>query len=414
MPRDGVAEFVSECTPQLRVSVRAFADPIQKTGLHEDLSTWQRKCIGRFVVEDGDRGRAEPRQFCRREQVNELVEDAFDASPGLGSWRGPGVPLADGRSGNLADAHVDRLGQGERCPLRNASDHRAAHEKKAYECAEEQRELEEGAPRALARRKAVRFRCLRHPALLPFRNTSALTPCSSEFILPHHIIKHQPVFALLEVQLAPNEVVVAEAGAMVARASHVAMAVKLNAPAHAGFFGKLRAFVIALVRKLFAGETFFVNHFSSPQGGWVWLAPALSGAVKHIVLQGNTMLFSAGAFLAFSGDITMRPRFGGCRSLLAKEGAFFLETSGTGELWITSYGAIEELQCNGSYVVDNGHLVGFDASLNFTIKAPGGGLVGLLGSGEGLVCEFQGQGRIFIQTRNVSALVEWLTPLLPS
>ena len=27
--------------------------------------------------------------------------------------------------------------------------------------------------------------------------------------------------------------------------------------------------------------------------------------------------------------------------------------------------------------------------------------------------EFQGQGRILIQTRNVSALVQWLTPLLP-
>jgi uncharacterized protein (TIGR00266 family) len=234
-----------------------------------------------------------------------------------------------------------------------------------------------------------------------------------EVSLAQHQIKHQPVFAMLEVQLAPNEVLVAEAGAMVARAPHVGMDVKLNAPAHAGFLGKLKAFVIALLRKLLAGETFFVNHFASPHGGWVWLAPALSGAIRHIVLQGNTMLFSAGSFLAFAGDISMRPRFGGCRSLLAKEGAFFLETSGVGELWVTSYGAIEEIYCNGSYVVDTGHIVGFDASLNYTIKAPGGGLVGMMGSGEGLVCEFQGQGRILIQTRNLSALVGWLTPMLP-
>lgn len=231
--------------------------------------------------------------------------------------------------------------------------------------------------------------------------------------MTQHIIKHQPVFAMLEVQLAPNEVLVAEAGAMVARAAHIGMAVKLNAPANAGFFGKLKAMLIALIRKVFAGETFFVNHFSSPHGGWVWLAPALSGAIKHIVMQGNTMLFSAGSYLASSGDISMRPRFGGCRSIVAKEGAFFLETSGVGELWVTSYGAIEEIHCNGSYIVDTGHIVGFDASLNFTIKAPGGGLMGLMASGEGLVCEFQGQGRILIQTRNVSALVQWLTPLLP-
>lgn len=231
--------------------------------------------------------------------------------------------------------------------------------------------------------------------------------------MPHHVIKHQPVFGLLEVQLAPNEVVVAEAGAMVARAPHVAMDVRLNAPANAGFFGKVKAFFVALIRKLVAGETFFVNHFSSPHGGWVWLAPSLSGGVRHIVLQGNAMLFSAGSFLAYSGDVSMRPRFGGCRSLLAKEGAFFLEVSGMGELWVTSYGAVEEVYCNGSYVVDTGHIVGFDASLNYTLKAPGGGLVGFLGSGEGLVCEFQGQGRILVQSRNLGALVNWLTPMLP-
>lgn len=231
--------------------------------------------------------------------------------------------------------------------------------------------------------------------------------------MPQHVIKHQPVFGLLEVQLAPNEVVVAEAGAMVAKAAHVTMDVKLNAPPSAGFFQKLKAFFIALIRRVFAGETFFVNHFSSPHGGWVWLAPTLSGAIRHIVLQGNTMLFSAGSYLASAGNIAMRPRFGGCRSILAKEGAFFLETSGVGELWISSYGAIEEIQCNGTYVVDTGHIVGFDASLNFTIKTPGGGLVGALGSGEGLVCEFQGQGRILIQSRNLGALVDWLTPMLP-
>ncbi len=231
--------------------------------------------------------------------------------------------------------------------------------------------------------------------------------------MPQHIVKHQPVFSLLEVQLAPGEVLVAESGAMVARAPQVQMAVKLNAPRNAGFFGKLKAFFIAMIRKMLAGETFFVNHFSSPQGGWVWLAPAMSGAVKHFIMQGNTMLFSNGAYLASCGEVLMRPRFGGCRSMIAKEGAWFLEVSGMGEVWVTSYGAIEEVHCNGSYIVDNGHIVGFDSSLTFKIKSAGGGLMGFFASGEGLVCEFQGQGRIFIQTRNLGALVDWLTPMLP-
>src|SRR5690606_19257963 len=155
---------------------------------------------------------------------------------------------------------------------------------------------------------------------------------------------------------------VAEAGSMVARAAHVDMAVKLNAGSRAGFFGTLKAVLVALIRKVIGGETFFVNHFSSspghPMGGWVWLAPAMSGSITHVPMRGQTMIFSAGAFLASSGDIDLKMRFGGLRALLAKEGAFFIEVTGTGDLWVTSYGAIDEVQCNGSYVVDNGHIVG--------------------------------------------------------
>jgi uncharacterized protein (TIGR00266 family) len=228
-----------------------------------------------------------------------------------------------------------------------------------------------------------------------------------------HIVKYEPTFSMLQVSLSPNEVLIAEAGAMVARSGNLQMEVKLNAGRNAGFFGKLKAVFIALLRKVVGGETFFVNHFSSAQGGWVWLAPALSGGIRPIFINGNAMLFSAGAYLASAGEIDLKMRWGGLRAILSKEGAFFVEASGNGQIFVTSYGAIEEIYCNGSYIVDNGHIVGFDSSLNFKIRSAGGGLLGFMASGEGLVCEFQGQGRILIQSRNTSALVDWLSPLLP-
>jgi uncharacterized protein (TIGR00266 family) len=227
------------------------------------------------------------------------------------------------------------------------------------------------------------------------------------------LIKYEPSFSMLQLSLAPGETVIAEAGSMVARSSNLQMEVKLNAGRKAGFFGKLKAVFIALLRKMIGGETFFVNHFSSPQGGFVWLAPALSGGIKHIPLQNTSMLFSAGAYLASMGEIDLKMRWGGLRAILSKEGAFFVEASGMGEVWVTSYGAIDEVYCNGSYIVDNGHIVGFDSSLTFKIKSAGGGLLGFMASGEGLVCEFQGQGRILIQSRNTGSLVSWLTPMLP-
>ena len=90
-----------------------------------------------------------------------------------------------------------------------------------------------------------------------------------------------------------------------------------------------------------------------------------------------------------------------------------MECSGNGELFINSYGGIIEVPCNGRYIVDTGHIVAFDADLNFKIKTPGGGVLGFLGSGEGLVMEFHGQGTIYMQSRNVSALVGWVSPMLP-
>ncbi len=226
-------------------------------------------------------------------------------------------------------------------------------------------------------------------------------------------ITHGPSFAMLRVDLAPGQVVSAEAGSMVARHSGVGMEVKLNAAASAGFVAKLKAFMIALIRKFVGGETFFVNHFSSPQGGSVWIAPAMAGAIAHRRMQGETLTLSTGAYMASTGDLQMRLKFGGLRSLLAKEGAFFLQITGHGDLWFNSYGGVHSVPINGPFIVDNGHLVGFEGALDYVIKGAGGGLMGLVASGEGIVCEFNGQGTVYLQSRNRSALVDWLTPLLP-
>ncbi|MEO0324066.1 MAG: TIGR00266 family protein [Myxococcota bacterium] len=226
-------------------------------------------------------------------------------------------------------------------------------------------------------------------------------------------ITHGPSFAMLRVDLAPGQVVSAEAGAMVARHTGVGMEVKLNAAASAGLLAKLKAFVVALIRKVVGGETFFVNHFSSPQGGSVWIAPPMAGAIAHRRLQGETLTLSTGAYMASSGDLQMRLKFGGLRSLLAKEGAFFLQITGHGDLWFNSYGGVHPVQINGPFIVDNGHLVGFEGPLDYVIRGAGGGVMGLVASGEGIVCEFNGQGTVYLQSRNRSALVDWVTPLLP-
>jgi uncharacterized protein (TIGR00266 family) len=228
-----------------------------------------------------------------------------------------------------------------------------------------------------------------------------------------HAITHGPSFAMLRVDLAPGETIVGEAGAMVARHQQLTMDVKLNASPAAGFFAKVKSLFIALVRRVIGGETFFVNHFSAPQGGSVWLAPPMAGQIVYRRLNGELLLLSTGAYLAHAGNVELKLKWGGLRGLFAKEGAFFLGVTGHGDLWFTSYGGVETIDVNGSYIVDNGHLVGYEGNLTFSIRSAGGGLLGFAASGEGLVCEFQGQGRVWIQTRNLGTLVDWLSPMLP-
>ena len=80
-----------------------------------------------------------------------------------------------------------------------------------------------------------------------------------------------------------------------------------------------------------------------------------------------------------------------------------------GDLWIASYGAIHIEQVSGSYVVDTTHIVAFDESLTYKVRSVGG-MKSLFLSGEGMVCEFSGTGRVWFQTRSASSLAEFLHP----
>ena len=240
-----------------------------------------------------------------------------------------------------------------------------------------------------------------------------LIPAGAQVPGLRHEITHGPSFAMLRIDLEAGQTVIAEAGIMVARNQSVGMEARLNAPRSGGFFAVLKALLVALIRKFVGGETFVVNHFTAnQQRGSVWVAPPMSGHIVHRRMNGEKLTLSTGAYLAHAGDVELGLRFGGLSSLLAKEGAFFLEVRGVGDLWFTSYGGIEAVDVNGDFVVDNGHLVGYEGNLGFSIGTAGGGLMGAVASGEGLVCRFSGQGRIYLQSRNTSSLVSWLTPII--
>ncbi|MBN1945892.1 MAG: TIGR00266 family protein [Bradymonadales bacterium] len=227
-------------------------------------------------------------------------------------------------------------------------------------------------------------------------------------------LKHQPSFALLRVRLAPGESLTSEAGAMVTRSANVSMKTRLNAGTGAGFFKRILAFFVALFRKILGGETMFINTFTPSQTeGEVTLAPSMAGDIAHRHLENETLLLQAGAYLASSQGLNLKLKWGGLRAMFAKEGVVFLKVSGTGDLFFSAYGGIQAIPVNGSFIVDNGHMVAFDAGLKFKVRRAGGGFLGLFASGEGLVTEFSGTGTVYIQSRNLGSLIGWLLRLLP-
>jgi uncharacterized protein (TIGR00266 family) len=226
-------------------------------------------------------------------------------------------------------------------------------------------------------------------------------------------VEHGPVFAWLRVALGAGESIQAEAGAMVTRTPALPMKTRLNAGRRAGVFRVIVAFFVALIRRFLGGETMFVNEFGGPTGGEVVLAPSLAGHIVQKQLGGGSRLFvQRGSWLASTGTIDTRVRFGGLRTLLGGEGLVLLECVGDGDVFVNSYGGITEVSVNGRYVVDTGHIVAFDGTLDFRVRSVGG-MKSFLFSGEGLVCEFMGRGTVYVQSRNLDALVSWVSPLLP-
>ncbi|MCC5814937.1 MAG: TIGR00266 family protein [Leptospira sp.] len=202
-------------------------------------------------------------------------------------------------------------------------------------------------------------------------------------------IIHKPDFPTVKVTLNNEESIRAESGAMVAMSSNVLMETK----AQGGFLASAK-------RALLSGESFFQNTYRATGGaGEVYFSPATQGDLEHRQLRGKEIILSTGAYVAGSTDLIIDSKFGGFKSFFGGEGLFFLKVSGVGDLFFSSFGAIHQVEVDGEYIVDTGHIVGFESSLTYNIQKVGG-LKSLFLSGEGLVCRFTGKGKVYIQSRN--------------
>lgn len=217
-------------------------------------------------------------------------------------------------------------------------------------------------------------------------------------------ILSKPTYSLLKTKLQTGEKVIAEAGAMVSMSSGI----KIKTGIKGGLFG-------ALKRTVLGGETFFINTFISDSSGEVCFAPVLPGDIVEFTLNNSVIFAQSGSYLASDESIDIDIKWGGAKTFFSREGLFLLKLSGTGKVFLSCFGAIREIELavGQKYIVDTGYMVAFNDGVGYNVKQVGG-LKSTLFSGEGLVCELTGPGKIMVQSRSEEALLSWLIPLLPS
>ena len=209
-------------------------------------------------------------------------------------------------------------------------------------------------------------------------------------------IIHGPGNAAARVNLANNETVVAEGGAMVAMSSHVAIRTTTHQKSKGG--------ILRGLKRLLSGESFFLNHFTATaEGAHVTLAPTLSGDIHALELNNDRIIVQSGSYVASEASVEMNTGWQGFQSLFAKEGLFWINLFGQGKVLVNSFGAIYPIKVEGEYIVDTGHIVAFDETLKFSLSKAGKSWFSSILGGEGLVCRFQGTGTVWCQSHNASA-----------
>jgi uncharacterized protein (TIGR00266 family) len=220
-------------------------------------------------------------------------------------------------------------------------------------------------------------------------------------------ILHQPDSAIARITLESGEELIAEAGCMIAMSGYINASTTLRQGKGGGILGGLK--------RLVAGESLFLSVFRSPKsGGEVFLAPKFMGDILLYQVTGLGLVVQSTSYLASENNVDIELGFQGLKSIFSGESVFWLNVTGNGGVILSSFGAIYEIYVDGEYIVDTGHIVAFEKSLNFEITKPGSSWLGAFLGGEGLVCRFKGQGKIYCQSHNAGAFGSVVGSKLPA
>lgn len=169
------------------------------------------------------------------------------------------------------------------------------------------------------------------------------------------------------------------------------------------------------LRRSIGGASFFVNDFTSGSGGQVGVSPVLPGDMTVVpISSGGSLLVQSGSWIASDPEVDVDASWGGAKSFFSGNGLVLVRCTGQGDILLGSYGAIlaTTLAAGEAMTLDTGVIVAFDDTIGYNVRKVGNWKSTFL-SGEGLVTDFVGPGRVWLQTRSSSDLVGWLAARMP-
>lgn len=221
---------------------------------------------------------------------------------------------------------------------------------------------------------------------------------------------------IVEVELDPNETVVAEAGAMLFMEDGIQFEAKMGDGSNPsqGLFDKL----LSAGSRVLTGESLFMTHFTNRGGrkAKVGFSAPYPGTVIPVDLSqspNNELIVQKDGFLcaAFGTklSITFNRKLGS--GLVGGEGFILQKLQGDGKIFVHAGGTVIERTLNNETLrVDTGCVVAFESQIDFDVQTSGG-LRSMVFGGEGVfLATLRGTGRVWLQSMPIRKLVQALAP----
>ncbi len=215
----------------------------------------------------------------------------------------------------------------------------------------------------------------------------------------------------VEIELDPQETVIAEAGAMMYMEAGITFEAKMGDGSNprGGFLSSLGN----AAKRVVVGESLFITHFlneaqgkkrvafSAPYPGKI-IPVDLTEVNGELICQKNAFLCAA---LGTKIDIAFNKKLGA--GLFGGEGFILQKLTGDGQVFIHAGGTIIEKHLdNETLLIDTGCVVAFENTISYDIQRAGN-MKSMFFGGEGLfLTTLQGTGRVWLQSLPFSRLVD--------